>query len=137
MTSSIISGFFLYFEEVKEKKRKPQFRRNSLAPKIDGIEDSEELSEGLESVTLVNGILSSDEEDEACLTDDDDEDEKEVKMSMDELISGALESAFWAMDKLIMKDKDVGFRIRYVQTVASPHGGLLGISPSNIWDFYS
>ena len=106
----------MYFEEVKEKKRKPQFRRNSLAPKIDGIEDSEELSEGLESVTLVNGILSSDEEDEACLTDDDDEDEKEVKMSMDELISGALESAFWAMDKLIMKDKDVGFRIRYVHT---------------------
>ena len=67
-------------------------------------------------MTLVNGILSSDEEDEACLTDadDDDEEEKEVKMSMDELVSGALESAFWAMDKLIMKDKDVGFRIRYL-----------------------
>ena len=100
--------------EVKEKKRKPQFRRNSLAPKIDGIEDSEELSTGLENVTLVNGILSSDDEDEACHTDedDDDEEEREVKMSMDELVSGALESAFWAMDKLIVKDKDVGFRIR-------------------------
>ena len=112
MTGIIFSVFDLItYLEVKEKKRKPQFRRNSLAPKIDGIEDSEELSTGLENVTLVNGILSSDEEDEDD-ADDDDEEEKEVKMSMDELVSGALESAFWAMDKLIVKDKDVGFRIR-------------------------
>jgi hypothetical protein len=30
--------------------------------------------------------------------------------SRDELVSGALESAFWAMDRLILKDKE-NFRI--------------------------
>ncbi len=33
--------------------------------------------------------------------DDDEEEEKEVKMTMDELISGALESTFWAMDRSV------------------------------------
>ena len=58
----------------------------------------------------MNGTLSSDEDDENSLEDN----ETEVKMSLDELISGALESAFWAMDKLILKDKEAGFRIRYL-----------------------
>jgi len=36
----------------------------------------------------------------------DDEDEtKERKMSRDELVKGAIESAFWAMDRLILRDK--------------------------------
>ena len=40
------------------------------------------------------------------LDEDDDEDEtKERKMSEDELVKGALESAFWAMDRLILRDK--------------------------------
>ena len=39
-------------------------------------------------------------------SDDDDYDEaKEVKMNRDELVCGALESAFWAMDRLIFRDK--------------------------------
>ena len=77
----------------------------NLAP----LPDFSLLSIGIESVTLVNGTLSSDEDEENSLEDN----EKEVKMSLDELISGALESAFWAMDKLILKDKEAGFRIRY------------------------
>ena len=77
----------------------------NLAP----LPDFPLLSIGIESVTLVNGTLSSDEDEENSLEDN----EKEVKMSLDELISGALESAFWAMDKLILKDKEAGFRIRY------------------------
>ena len=78
----------------------------NLAP----LPDFSLLSIGIESVTLVNGTLSSDEDEENSLEDN----EKEVKMSLDELISGALESAFWAMDKLILKDKEAGFRIRYI-----------------------
>ena len=77
----------------------------NLAP----LPDFSLLSIGIESVTLVNGTLSSDEDEENSLEDN----ENEVKMSLDELISGALESAFWAMDKLILKDKEAGFRIRY------------------------
>ena len=77
----------------------------NLAP----LPDFPLLSIGIESVTLVNGTLSSDEDEENSLEDN----EKEVKMSLNELISGALESAFWAMDKLILKDKEAGFRIRY------------------------
>ena len=46
--------------------------------------------------------------------DDDDNEEKDVKMTLDELIAGALESAFWALDRLILKDKESGFRIRYI-----------------------
>ena len=38
--------------------------------------------------------------------EEEDEDEtKERKMSRDELVKGALESAFWAMDRLILRDK--------------------------------
>ena len=37
--------------------------------------------------------------------DDDDDETKERKMSRDELVKGALESAFWAMDRLILRDK--------------------------------
>ncbi len=44
--------------------------------------------------------------------DDEIDDDKNVRMSLDELIAGALESAFWAMDRLILKDKEAGFRIR-------------------------
>ena len=37
--------------------------------------------------------------------DGDDDETKERKMSQDELVKGALESAFWAMDRLILRDK--------------------------------
>ena len=74
---------------------------------MNGIEDTE-ISNGLEEVRIVNGILPSDDEED----DDDYNEDKEVKMCLDELISGALESAFWAMDKLILKDKEAGYRIR-------------------------
>ena len=78
-----------------------------MAPKVNGIEDTE-ICNALEEVRIVNGILPSDDEED----DDEYNENKEVKMSLDELISGALESAFWAMDKLILKDKEAGFRIR-------------------------
>ena len=38
--------------------------------------------------------------------EEEDEDEtKERKMYRDELVKGAIESAFWAMDRLILRDK--------------------------------
>ena len=38
--------------------------------------------------------------------EEEDEDEtKERKMNRDELVKGAIESAFWAMDRLILRDK--------------------------------
>ena len=38
--------------------------------------------------------------------EEEDEDEtKERKMGRDELVKGAIESAFWAMDRLILRDK--------------------------------
>ena len=77
-----------------------------MAQKVNGTED-DRLRDKIEELTLVNGTLTSDESD----FEDEDEDH-EVKMSLDELVSGALESAFWAMDKLIVKDKEAGFRIR-------------------------
>ena len=77
-----------------------------MAPKVNGIED-ESIRDGMEEITLINGTLSSDDEEDL----DDLLEEDEVKMSLDELISGALESAFWAMDKLILKDKEAGYRI--------------------------
>ena len=80
-------------------------RRQSLAPKINGIED-DNIKDGIDEVTVVNGITKDDSD------EDNENTEKEVKMSLNELISGALESAFWAMDKLIMKDKEAGYRIR-------------------------
>ena len=46
---------------------------------------------------------------------EDKSDDKEMVMTVDELVSGALESAFWAMDKLILRDKEAGFRIRHVK----------------------
>ena len=46
-----------------------------------------------------DGSLSDDEE-------DDDDETVEVKMTVDELVSGSLESSFWAMDRLILKDKE-------------------------------
>ena len=58
---------------------------------------------------MVNGTISDDESDPENERNID----KEVKMTLNELISGALESAFWAMDKLIVKDKEAGHRIRY------------------------
>ena len=79
-------------------------RRSSLAPKVNGIED-DRVRDGVEELTLVNGTLDDDL--------DDEEEVHEAKMTLDELISGALESAFWAMDKLIVKDKEAGYRIRY------------------------
>lgn len=46
---------------------------------------------------------TSDDEDD---DDEDDEDEfVEMKMNLDELICGSLESSFWAMDRLILNDK--------------------------------
>ena len=84
-------------------------RRQSLAPKINGIED-DNIKDGIDEVTVVNGTTKDDSD------DDNENTEKEIKMSLDELISGALESAFWAMDKLIMKDKEAGYRIRYINT---------------------
>ena len=59
-------------------------------------------------MNIVNGTLSSDDEEYY----DDEDETREVKMTVDELICGALESAFWAMDKLIAKDKEAGYRIR-------------------------
>ena len=39
-------------------------------------------------------------------TENEDEDEtKERHMNQDELVKGAIESAFWAMDRLILRDK--------------------------------
>ena len=76
-----------------------------MAPKINGIED-DNIKDGIDEVTVVNGITKDDSD------EDNENTEKEVKMSLNELISGALESAFWAMDKLIMKDKEAGYRIR-------------------------
>ena len=84
-------------------------RRQSLAPKINGIED-DNIKDGIDEVTVVNGTTKDDSD------EDNENTEKEVKMSLNELISGALESAFWAMDKLIMKDKEAGYRIRYLNT---------------------
>ena len=54
---------------------------------------------------MINGTISDDDSDQEGA-------DKEVKMTLNELISGALESAFWAMDKLIVKDKEAGYRIR-------------------------
>lgn len=82
-------------------------RRKSLAPKVNGIED-ESIKDGIEELTLVNGTLSASEESDY----DEDDEYHEVKMTLDELVCGALESAFWAMDKLIVKDKEAGYRIR-------------------------
>ena len=36
----------------------------------------------------------------------DDDETVEVKMDIDELVCGALESSFWAMDRLILRDKE-------------------------------
>ena len=79
-------------------------RRPSVAPKINGIED-DNINDGVEEFTVINGTISDDDSDQEGA-------EKEVKMTLNELISGALESAFWAMDKLIVKDKEAGYRIR-------------------------
>ena len=57
---------------------------------------------------MINGTISDDDSDQEYEKGAD----KEVKMTLNELISGALESAFWAMDKLIVKDKEAGYRIR-------------------------
>ena len=46
------------------------------------------------------GFLYQTDEDE-----DDGDETTEQRMSRDELIKGALESAFWAMDRLILRDK--------------------------------
>ena len=44
--------------------------------------------------------------DEKVETENEDEDEtKERHMNQDELVKGAIESAFWAMDRLILRDK--------------------------------
>ena len=77
-----------------------------MAPKVHGIEDEDKINGGIDEITLVNGTISDDED-----TLEDLLEEEEVKMTLDELISGALESAFWAMDKLILKDKEAGYRI--------------------------
>ena len=46
------------------------------------------------------------ESDEKVETENEDEDEtKERHMNQDELVKGAIESAFWAMDRLILRDK--------------------------------
>jgi hypothetical protein len=82
-------------------------RRQSLAPKINGIED-DNIKDGIEEVTVVNGTISDDDSD----PENDNAKTNEVKMTLNELISGALESAFWAMDKLIVKDREAGYRIR-------------------------
>eukprot|EP00095_Tigriopus_kingsejongensis_P001652 maker-scaffold801_size95070-snap-gene-0.20 protein:Tk01652 transcript:maker-scaffold801_size95070-snap-gene-0.20-mRNA-1 annotation:"hypothetical protein DAPPUDRAFT_323991" len=73
------------------------------------------LHEGLEDILpyMVNPEKLCDQPTEvdsahAELSDhsDDEEDEsKEIKMTVDELICGSLESSFWAMDRLILKDK--------------------------------
>ena len=38
-------------------------------------------------------------------SDEEEDETKETKMTADELIKGAIESAFWAMDRLILRDK--------------------------------
>ena len=78
-----------------------------MAPKINGIED-DNIQDGIEEVTVVNGTISDDDSD----PENDNAKTNEVKMTLNELISGALESAFWAMDKLIVKDREAGYRIR-------------------------
>jgi hypothetical protein len=66
------------------------------------------IKDGIEEVTVVNGTISDDDSD----PENDNAQTNEVKMTLNELISGALESAFWAMDKLIVKDREAGYRIR-------------------------
>ena len=94
-----------YFSESNFLRNKS--RRQSLAPKINGIED-DNIKDGIEEVTVVNGTISDDDSD----PENDNAQTNEVKMTLNELISGALESAFWAMDKLIVKDREAGYRIR-------------------------
>ena len=94
-----------YFSESNFLRNKS--RRQSLAPKINGIED-DNIKDGIEEVTVVNGTISDDDSD----PENDNAKTNEVKMTLNELISGALESAFWAMDKLIVKDREAGYRIR-------------------------
>ena len=53
---------------------------------------------------IIYNLLS--EPDEKVETENEDEDEtKERHMNQDELVKGAIESAFWAMDRLILRDK--------------------------------
>ena len=46
---------------------------------------------------ILNSVGNEEEEDE--------DETKERKMNRDELVKGAIESAFWAMDRLILRDK--------------------------------
>ena len=93
-----------YFGLLSLLESKKVSRRPSIAPKINGIED-DNINDGVEEFTVINGTISDDDSDQEGA-------DKEVKMTLNELISGALESAFWAMDKLIVKDKEAGYRIR-------------------------
>ena len=49
--------------------------------------------------------MGSESEVSSIITKDTEDESREVRMTADELIKGALESAFWAMDRLILRDK--------------------------------
>ena len=86
--------------------KKPKPRRKYFGSKIDYIK---------EDFNNVNGNVASANDKNNDNTEEDEIDDKEMVMTVDELVSGALESAFWAMDKLILRDKEAGFRIRHVK----------------------
>ena len=89
------------------------------------------LHEGLEDVLpyMTNPDKQKREEEEAQKTaaeefDEfgDDDETVEVKMDIDELVCGALESSFWAMDRLILRDKE-NYRYRpYSHNFIYMHG---------------
>ena len=49
--------------------------------------------------------MGSESEVSSIITKDTEDESREVRMTADELIKGALESVFWAMDRLILRDK--------------------------------
>ena len=89
------------------KKPKPR-RRKYFGSKIDYIKEDFNNVNGNVAAGANNKNNDNTEEDAEI-------DDKEMVMTVDELVSGALESAFWAMDKLILRDKEAGFRIRHVK----------------------
>ena len=85
------------------------------------------IKDGIEEVTVVNGTISDDDSD----PENDNAQTNEVKMTLNELISGALESAFWAMDKLIVKDREAGYRIRWIKKLYTLYSEISRIFDQN------
>ena len=90
--------------------KRPKPRRNSKYLGGSKIDD-DIVEEDFNNVNGNNGATNADKKNDNI---EDEIDDKEMVMTVDELVSGALESAFWAMDKLILRDKEAGFRIRHV-----------------------